>query len=139
MFFGLLLIADLAFAAAAEKVFKLCDADDEFCSDLSELLEDTLTESLPTFFYLLAQGSAQPLIQLLHSHQAGMYVKAAALEALFAQLEDLSSMGGADVNATTAEVSVAAQCHCDLMVAAIPTMIKQMVVQKQDYPLSKLA
>lgn len=137
LFFGLLLIADLAYGAAADKVFQLCDADDEFCSDLSELLEDTLTESLPTFFYLLAQGNAQPLIQLLHSDQAGIYVKAAALEALFAQLEELS--GRVEVADTTAEVSVAANCHRDLIVAAIPSMIKQMVAQKQDYPLSKLA
>lgn len=91
LFFGLMLIADLPFYPAADKLYALCDAADDFAGDLSELLGDALTESLPTIFYRLAQGKAQPLIQLLRSDKAGMYVKSAALEALFAQLEYLQA------------------------------------------------
>lgn len=135
LFFGLMLIADLAFYDAADKVFQLCDADDDFCSDLSELLEDALTECLPTFFYLLAQGDAQPLIQLLHSDKAGMYVKSAALEALFAQLESLQAAIAQDANLS----ETGAELHKAAMVTAIPGMIKNMVLQRQDFALSNLA
>jgi hypothetical protein len=135
LFFGLMLIADLAFCEAADKVFQLCDADDEFCSDLSELLGDALTESLPTFFYLLAQGDAQPLIRLLQSDKAGMYVKVAALEALFAQLEGLQAATAED--ADLAEID--AEQYKAAVVAAIPAMIKNMLLQRQGYALSQLA
>lgn len=135
LFFGVMLIADLAFCEAAGKVFQLCDADDEFCSDLSELLGDALTESLPTIFYLLAQGDAQPLILLLQSDKAGMYVKAAALEALFAQLEGLQTATAKDANLSETD----AEQHKAAMVAAIPGMIKSMVLQRQDFALSNLA
>ncbi|RVU34341.1 DUF1186 domain-containing protein [Rheinheimera riviphila] len=129
LFFGLMLMADLPFYPAADKFFQLCDVDDDDDSDLDLLLGDALTEYLPTFFYVMAKGASQPLIQLLHSDKAGLYVKTGAMQALFAQLGMLQSTADAET----------AQPLQAIIADAIPLMIQQMEKQKQYFALGRLA
>ena len=87
LLFGIFLLADRAETSRFEALVKLCDASDEPSSPLDRLLGDSITESLPTILYILANGHYQPLIDLLLSGKSGEFVKSSALEALMAQQE----------------------------------------------------
>jgi len=87
LFYGLMLLVDLADLTKAEAFFQWVDTSDELGSDLEYTLGDAMTEDLATMMYVMAAGQQAPLQQLLSSDKAGIYVKAAALTALFAQLE----------------------------------------------------
>jgi hypothetical protein len=87
LFYGVMLLVDLADVTKAEAFFQWVDTSDELGSDLEYTLGDAMTEDLATMLYVLAAGQQAPLYQLLLSDKAGIYVKAAALTALFAQLE----------------------------------------------------
>ncbi len=87
LFYGLMLLVDLADLTKAEAFFQWVDTSDELGSDLEYTLGDAMTEDLATMMYVMAAGQQAPLQQLLRSDKAGIYVKAAALTALFAQFE----------------------------------------------------
>lgn len=87
LFYGVMLLVDLADVTKAEAFFQWVDTSDELGSDLEYTLGDAMTEDLATMLYILAAGQQAPLYQLILSDKAGIYVKAAALTALFAQLE----------------------------------------------------
>lgn len=87
LFYGVMLLADVADLTQAEAFFQWVDTSDELGSDLEYTLGDAMTEDLATMLYILAAGQQAPLYQLLLSDKAGIYVKAAALSALFAQWE----------------------------------------------------
>lgn len=87
LFYGVMLLVDLADLTKAEAFFQWVDTSDELGSDLEYTLGDAMTEDLATMLYILAAGQQAPLYPLLLSDKAGIYVKAAALSALFAQWE----------------------------------------------------
>lgn len=87
LFYGVMLLVDQADTSKAAAFFQWVDTSDELGSDLEYTLGDAMTEDLATMLYVLAAGQQAPLHQLLLSDKAGIYVKAAALSALFAQWE----------------------------------------------------
>ncbi len=87
LFFGVILLADRVEVSRFEKLVQLCNGSDEFGSPLDQLLGDLITSMLPSIFYVLAEGRSKPLIELAQSPKAGEYIKNAAIEVLFAQLE----------------------------------------------------
>jgi len=99
------------------------------------MLGDVVTEYMPTVFYTLSQGDQLPLIQLLQSGKSGMYIKVAALYALFAQFEKLQADVTIADATELADVTAAQELHKASVIAAIPAIIKSMVLQKQDYVL----
>lgn len=86
LFLGVHLLADQKEYSAFEPLLALCDKDD-MDSALDELLGDAVTSSLPTLFYILSQGQYLPLIKLIKSNKAGVFVKSSAVCALFALYE----------------------------------------------------
>lgn len=87
LFYGVMLLVDQADTSKAAAFFQWVDTSDELGSDLEYTLGDAMTEDLATMLYVMAAGQQAPLHQLLLSVKAGIYVKAAALSALFAQWE----------------------------------------------------
>ena len=87
LFYGVMLLVDQGDLTKAEAFFQWVDTSDELGSDLEYTLGDAMTEDLATMLYILAAGQQAPLQSLLLSDKAGIYVKAAALSALFAQWE----------------------------------------------------
>lgn len=87
LFYGVLILADVADVSKAPAFFAWVDTDSGLGSDLEYTLGDALTEDLPTLLYVLSAGDSAPLWALLDSDKAGELVKAAALAALFAQRE----------------------------------------------------
>ncbi len=87
LFYGVMLLVDQADTTKAAAFFQWVDTSDDLGSDLEYTLGDAMTEDLATMMYILAAGQQAPLQALLLSEQAGIYVKAAALTALFAQIE----------------------------------------------------
>lgn len=93
LFYGVMLLADVADVSKAPAFMQWVDTKDGLGSDLEYTLGDAMTEDLPTMLFVLSAGQAAPLQQLLLSEKAGIYVKAAALAALFAQLELAEQQG----------------------------------------------
>lgn len=89
LFFGVLLLIDLADVSKAPAFFAWVDTEDGLGSDLEYTLGDALTEEMPSLLYILAAGDSAPLLALARSDKAGELVKSAALAALFAQFEQL--------------------------------------------------
>lgn len=87
LFYGVLLLADVADVKQSALFWQWIETNDGLGSDLEYILGDALTEDLPTIFYVLSGGDSAPLAALLRSTKAGIYVKAAALAALAAQYE----------------------------------------------------
>ncbi|WP_348728848.1 DUF1186 domain-containing protein [Rheinheimera texasensis] len=87
LFYGVMLLADVADLSQAPAFMQWVDTTDGLGSDLEYTLGDAMTEDLATMLFVLSAGQSVPLQQLLLSEKAGIYVKAAALAALFAQLE----------------------------------------------------
>lgn len=87
LFYGVMLLADLADVSKAPAFMQWVDTKDGLGSDLEYTLGDAMTEDLATMLFVLSAGQQAPLQQLLLSEKAGIYVKAAALAALFAQQE----------------------------------------------------
>ncbi len=87
LFYGVMLLADVADLTQAPAFMQWVDTNDGLGSDLEYTLGDAMTEDLTTMLFVLSAGQQAPLQQLLISEKAGIYVKAAALAALFAQLE----------------------------------------------------
>lgn len=95
LFYGVMLLADMADLSKAPAFLQWVDTKDGLGSDLEYTLGDAMTEDLATMLFVLSAGQQAPLQQLLLSEKAGIYVKAAALAALFAQLELAEQQGEA--------------------------------------------
>lgn len=95
LFYGVMLLADVADLSKAPAFMQWVDTKDGLGSDLEYTLGDAMTEDLATMLFVLSAGQQTPLQQLLLSEKAGIYVKAAALAALFAQLELAEQQGEA--------------------------------------------
>ncbi|NRD71793.1 DUF1186 domain-containing protein [Shewanella sp. VB17] len=54
---------------------------------LRDLFGDFISMGLPTAYYILAQGKPDKLCGIVHSHEAGDFIKMAAIGTLFAQLD----------------------------------------------------
>ncbi len=93
LFYGVMLLADVADVSKAPAFMQWVDTKDGLGSDLEYTLGDAMTEDLATMLFVLSAGQQSPLQQLLLSEKAGIYVKAAALAALFAQLELAEQQG----------------------------------------------
>ncbi len=93
LFYGVMLLADVADLSKAPAFMQWVDTTDGLGSDLEYTLGDAMTEDLPTMLFVLSAGQPLPLQQQLLSEKAGIYVKAAALAALFAQLELAEQQG----------------------------------------------
>lgn len=93
LFYGVMLLADVADLSQAPAFMQWVDTTDGLGSDLEYTLGDAMTEDLATMLFVLSAGQSLPLQQLLLSEKAGIYVKAAALAALFAQLELAEQQG----------------------------------------------
>ncbi|WP_111978169.1 DUF1186 domain-containing protein [Algibacillus agarilyticus] len=87
LFMGILLLVEMQQHDAFENFIVLCDGDDEYAEPLGELLGDSVTEGLSSYFYILANGRHESLAKLLSSKVAGEYIRKAALEAIFSQYE----------------------------------------------------
>lgn len=128
LFYGVLLAADLADLNAAAAIFQWVDAPDGLGSDLEYTLGDALTEDLATMLYVLAAGQPDRLFALLQSNKAGDYVKAAALSALFAQLESLQNEGAPAASALLTQID-----------SQLDAIIASAEAQKQAFVLSEIA
>lgn len=95
LFYGVMLLADVADLSQAPVFMQWVDTTDGLGSDLEYTLGDAMTEDLATMLFVLSAGQSLPLQQLLLSEKAGIYVKAAALAALFAQQELAEQQGQA--------------------------------------------
>lgn len=95
LFYGVMLLADVADLSQAPAFMQWVDTTDGLGSDLEYTLGDAMTEDLATMLFVLSAGQSLPLQQLLLSEKAGIYVKAAALAALFAQQELAEQQGQA--------------------------------------------
>ncbi len=93
LFYGVMLLADVADLSQTAAFMQWVDTNDGLGSDLEYTLGDAMTEDLATMLFVLSAGQQAPLQQLLISEKAGIYVKAAALAALFAQLELAEQQG----------------------------------------------
>lgn len=87
LFMGLLLAVQQKEPQAYPLLLTLCDRDDEYQSELDELLGDSLTELLPSFFYILSEGDTQGIEKIILSPLSGSFVKVAAAHCLFAKYE----------------------------------------------------
>lgn len=88
LFMGILLAVQQKEYQAYPLLLNLCDRDDEFQSALDELLGDSLTELLPSFFYILSESDTQGLEKIILSPRSGSFVKVAAAHCLFAKYEN---------------------------------------------------
>lgn len=110
LFFGVMLLGDMADLRQSAAFFEWVDTADGLGSDLEYTLGDALTEDLATLLFILSGGQSAPLQQLLLSEKAGIYVKAAALAAWFAQFEQTQSIDHAKLVPTLqAVIEVAAR------------------------------
>ncbi len=87
LFIGILLLVEMQQYDLFETFVALCDGDDEYAEPLGQLLGDSVTEGLSSYFYILANGKHKPLKQLLLSQICGEYIRNAALDAIFSQYE----------------------------------------------------
>lgn len=87
LFYGVLLLADVADLRQAPAFFRWVDTDSGLGSDLEYTLGDALTEDLASMMFVLSGGDQAPLWALLTSNKAGELVKASAPAALFALRE----------------------------------------------------
>jgi hypothetical protein len=99
LFYGVMLLADVADVNQTSAFIQWVDTTDGLGSDLEYTMGDAMTEDLATMLFILSGGQQAPLQQLLVSEKAGIYVKSAALTALFAQLELVQQQGNAIDNA----------------------------------------
>lgn len=129
LFFGVLLLADVADLSKASAFFSWIDTEDGLGSDLEYTLGDALTEDLPSLVYIMAGAQSAPLLALLHSEQAGEFVKSAALSALFAQLEQVES--------DNAELQV--QARRQQLQQVLPAIIQLAAQRGQSFVLSEIA
>ncbi len=129
LFFGVLLLADVADLSKAPTFFSWIDTEDGLGSDLEYTLGDALTEDLPSLMYIMAGAQSAPLLALLHSEQAGEFVKSAALSALFAQLEQAES--------DNAELQV--QARREQLQQVLPAIIDLAAQRGQSFVLSEIA
>ena len=122
LFYGVMLLADVADLTQAPAFMQWVDTADGLGSDLEYTLGDAMTEDLATMLFVLSAGQQAPLQQLLLSEKAGIYVKAAALAALFAQLELAEQQGQAidtaDLTALLQQVINVASRHGQKFVLA---------------------
>lgn len=110
LFYGVMLLGDMADLHQSAAFFEWVDTADGLGSDLEYTLGDALTEDLATLLFILSGGQSAPLQQLLLSEKAGIYVKAAALAAWFAQFEQTQSIDDAKLVPTLqAVIEVAAR------------------------------
>lgn len=65
LFFSLLLLADQRETSRFHALLELCTPGIERQPELDSLLGDAVTELLPTFIYILADGRPEPLIALM--------------------------------------------------------------------------
>jgi len=86
LFFGICLIIDRKQFSCFEALINLTNKDD-FDSELDNLLGDFISEDLSTAYYILAQGKPEALCGIVHSHEAGDFIKMAAIGTLLAQLD----------------------------------------------------
>lgn len=115
LFYGVMLLADVADLTQTSAFMQWVDTSDGLGSDLEYTMGDAMTEDLATMLFILSAGQQAPLQQLLLSEKAGIYVKAAALAALFARLELAQQQGhvieNAELIALLQQVmNVAARC-----------------------------
>lgn len=87
LFIGILLLVEMQQYDQFEAFIALCDGDDEYAAPLGRLLGESVTEGLSSYFYILANGKHEPLVQLLLSKTCGEYIRNSALDAIFAQYE----------------------------------------------------
>lgn len=129
LFFGVLLLVDLADLSKAPAFFAWVDTDDGLGSDLEYTLGDALTEEMPSLLYIMAAGDSAPLLTLARSDKAGELVKSAALAALFAQFEQLR------VQAQPEHI----QQRQSELVLALVEIIENAVKRGQAFVLSEIA
>lgn len=113
LFYGVMLLADVVDLDQTAAFIQWVDTNDGLGSDLEYTLGEAMTEDLATMLYILSAGQQAPLQQLLVSEKAGIYVKAAALSALFAQVE-LAQQHGNPVD----EVALTALLQQTILIAA---------------------
>jgi hypothetical protein len=87
LYMGILLLVEMQQYDLFEDFITLCDGDDGDGEPLGELLGDSVTDGLSSYFYILANGRHKPLAQLLLSQVAGEYIRNSALDAIFSQYE----------------------------------------------------
>jgi len=110
LFYGVMLLGDMADLSQSAAFFEWVDTADGLGSDLEYTLGDALTEDLATLLFILSGGQSASLQQLLLSEKAGIYVKAAALAAWFAQFEQTQSIDHAKLVPTLqAVIEIAAR------------------------------
>jgi len=87
LYFGTLLLAELKYSPALEKCLQLFARSDTFLTPIEAVFGDAITELTPTLFYNVVDGNTQALCNYIVDGHQGMYCKASAMEAVFAQYE----------------------------------------------------
>lgn len=130
LFYGVLLLADVADLSKAPAFFRWVDTGSGLGSDLEYTLGDALTEDLASMMLVLSGGDQAPLWALLTSHKAGELVKASALAALFALREQQLAQDPEHPLAPVDHVAFAAQ---------LAHVIEQLAAERFKFALTEAA
>ncbi|WP_316250575.1 DUF1186 domain-containing protein [Catenovulum sp. 2E275] len=87
LFYGTFLLAELKYTPALDKVLELFACQDTFLTPIESVFGDTLTELVPSLFYILADGNPEVLSDFILGDHLAMYSKGSAIEVVFAQFE----------------------------------------------------
>lgn len=87
LFYGTLLLAECKYTPALDKVLELFACQDTFLTPIESIFGDTLTELVPSLFYILANGNPEVLSDFVLGDHLAMYSKGSAIEVVFAQYE----------------------------------------------------
>ncbi len=87
LFYGTFLLAELKYTPALDKVLELFACQDTFLTPIESVFGDTLTELVPSLFYILANGNPEVLSDFILGDHLAMYSKGSAIETVFAQYE----------------------------------------------------
>lgn len=87
LFYGTWLLAELKYTPALDKVLELFACQDTFLTPIESVFGDTLTELVPSLFYILANGNPEVLSDFILGDHFAMYSKGSAIEVVFAQYE----------------------------------------------------
>jgi hypothetical protein len=87
LFIGLFLAVQQKEPEAYLLLSKLCERSVEFEEEFERLLDDAISELLPSFFYILRSHNTQVLEQLIISPNVGHWVKSSVAQSIFAQYE----------------------------------------------------
>lgn len=87
LFYGTFLLAEMKHNQALDKVLELFSCQDTFLTPIESVFGDTLTELIPSVFYILADGNPEILSDYILDSHLAMYGKGSAIEVVFAQYE----------------------------------------------------